>query len=194
MTTAGTPKRSDATKASILVAARERFAADGYERATIRAIATQAQIDPAMVMRYFGSKEGLFAAAAHFELGIPDLRALPQNRLGAELTRHFLGIWEKDETFLALLRAAVTNQSAAERMQQIFLTQVVPALASVIPDRASLPTRAGLISTQFLGLALCRYALRIPPVVAMTPRQLVELLGPVVQQHLTGPLPGPPGS
>ena len=51
------PRRSDATRNAILAAARERFAADGYERATIRAIASQAEIDPAMVMRYFGSKE-----------------------------------------------------------------------------------------------------------------------------------------
>src|SRR5262245_18351681 len=65
-------RRSDATRAAILAAARERFAADGYERATIRAIAADANIDPAMVMRYYGSKERLFAAAAELELHLPD--------------------------------------------------------------------------------------------------------------------------
>jgi AcrR family transcriptional regulator len=182
------PRRSDATKQNILTAARERFAADGYERATIRAIATQAGIDPAMVMRYFGSKEGLFAAAAQFDLRLPDLAPLPPDTLGTTLVGHFLSIWEKDETFLALLRAAVTNQAAVERIQQVFLTQVVPALAAVVPDRASLPTRAGLISTQLLGLALCRYALRIPPVVMLKPKKIIELVGPVVQEYLTGTL------
>ena len=82
----------------------------------------------------------------------------------------------------------VTNQAAVERIQQVFLTQVVPALAAVVPDRASLPTRAGLISTQLLGLALCRYALQIPPVVALKPDQIVRLIGPVLQQHLVGPI------
>jgi AcrR family transcriptional regulator len=61
-------RKSDRTRAAILTAARERFGADGYERATIRAIAADAAIDPAMVMRYYGNKEKLFAAAAEFDL------------------------------------------------------------------------------------------------------------------------------
>ncbi|MEV8534396.1 TetR family transcriptional regulator [Streptomyces sp. NPDC051211] len=55
-------RSSDRTKASILRAARERFAAQGYERTTIRAVAADAAIDPSMVMRYFGSKQRLFDA------------------------------------------------------------------------------------------------------------------------------------
>ena len=73
----GGPRRSDATRAAILEAARERFAADGYERATIRAIARDAGIDPSMVMRYYGNKEGLFAAASEFDLRLPALGAVP---------------------------------------------------------------------------------------------------------------------
>ncbi|MFC7615369.1 TetR/AcrR family transcriptional regulator [Actinokineospora soli] len=65
MTETDKPRRSDATKAAILTAARERFATDGYERATIRSIAADANIDPSMVMRYYGNKEKLFAAAAN---------------------------------------------------------------------------------------------------------------------------------
>jgi AcrR family transcriptional regulator len=179
-------RRSDATKAAILAAARERFARDGYERATIRAIATQAEIDPAMVMRYFGSKEGLFAAAARFDLQLPDLRSVPPEQLGRTLVVHFLDIWEEDDTFFALLRAAVTNEAARERLQTIFATQVVPALAAVIPDRQTVPVRAGLVATQMLGLALCRYVLRLPPVVALRREQLIETIGPIIQQRLTG--------
>src|SRR5688500_17485592 len=110
------PRRSDATRAAILGAARERFAADGYERATIRAIATQAGIDPALVMRYFGSKEGLFADAVQFDLRLPDLSSVPRESIGATLVEHFLEVWENSETFFALLRAAVTNEAAADRM------------------------------------------------------------------------------
>ncbi|MFD6811748.1 helix-turn-helix domain-containing protein, partial [Streptomyces anthocyanicus] len=66
-----TARRSDTTRAAILEAARERFAADGYERATIRAIARDAGIDPSLVMRYFGNKEGLFAAASEIDLALP---------------------------------------------------------------------------------------------------------------------------
>jgi AcrR family transcriptional regulator len=186
--TAPKPRRSDATRAAILSAARERFASDGYERATIRAIATQAEIDPAMVMRYFGSKEGLFAAAAQFDLHLPDLRQVPREDLGAALAGHFLDVWEKDETFCALLRAAATNPVAADRMRAIFQTQVVPVIAAVLPDVASLPTRAGLVSSQMLGLALCRYVLRLPPVRALDRNQIVANIGPTLQRYLTEPL------
>src|SRR5216684_3236324 len=78
-----TSRRSDRTKAAILTAAREHFAASGYERATIRAIARKAAIDAAMVMRYFGTKEKLFAAAAEFDLRLPDLAIVPRGTLGS---------------------------------------------------------------------------------------------------------------
>src|SRR5687768_13126754 len=101
-------QRSEATKAAILAAARARFAAGGYERATIRSIAADANIDPALVMRYFCSKEGLFAAAAEYDLQLPDLAAVPRAALGGVLVGHLLDRWEADDTFMALLRASAT--------------------------------------------------------------------------------------
>jgi AcrR family transcriptional regulator len=86
--------------------------ASGYQAATIRSIAAVAGIDAALVMRYYGNKEGLFAAAAEFDLRLPDLRALPGRQVGAELVGHFLDRWEGDETLMALLRAAVTTEAA----------------------------------------------------------------------------------
>ncbi len=110
-------RRSDATKSAILTAARERFAAEGYERATIRAIANAADIDPAMVMRYFGSKERLFAAAAEFDLRLPDLSGIRRRDVGAVLVGHFFDRWEGDDILMALLRAAASQEAAAARMQ-----------------------------------------------------------------------------
>lgn len=78
-------RRSDATRAAIVAAAREQFAAHGYQAATIRGVASAAGIDPALVMRYFGNKEGLFAAAAEFDLRLPDLRSLSRGTVGAVL-------------------------------------------------------------------------------------------------------------
>ncbi len=82
-------RRSSAeTKAVILAAARERFAESGFERATIRAIAADANIDPSMVMRYFGNKDQLFAAAADFDLDFPDLsERRPRRRRSARWSR-----------------------------------------------------------------------------------------------------------
>jgi AcrR family transcriptional regulator len=183
------PRRSDATRAAILNAARERFAADGYERATIRAIAADAKIDPAMVMRYYGNKEKLFAAAAEFDLRLPDLTQVPRAEIGIRLVRHFVERWEADETLTALLRAAVTNGSAAERMQEIFADQVATTATALSPDPAQTAARAGLVSSQILGVALCRYVLKLLPVVAMDHDEIIAWLGPTVQRYLTAEHP-----
>jgi AcrR family transcriptional regulator len=181
------PRRSDATRAAILAAARERFAADGYERATIRAIAETAGIDPAMVMRYYGSKEKLFATAADFDLRLPDPASLPATGFGTVLARHFVDRWEGDETLMALLRAAVTNDAAAARTRDIFAGQLAPTIAVLCPYPEEAPTRTGLMASQVLGMALCRYVLRLPPVVAMTGDEVVAWIGPTIERYVTAP-------
>ncbi|WP_460108494.1 TetR/AcrR family transcriptional regulator [Streptomyces sp. YKOK-J1] len=182
-------RRSDATRTAILAAARERFAADGYERATIRAIAKDARIDPSMVMRYFGSKEGLFAAAVALDLRLPDLGPVPRDEAGRTLVTHFLGLWEENEELTAVLRVGATNQAGAERMQGIFRDQLLPVARQVCPDPEQVPARAALCAAQLLGLALTRYVLRLPPAVALTREELVAWLGPTVQRYLTAPSP-----
>ncbi|HJS04696.1 MAG TPA: TetR family transcriptional regulator [Variovorax sp.] len=178
-------RRSDATKATILAAARAQFAALGYQATTIRAVANAAEIDPAMVMRYFGNKEGLFAAAADFDLRLPDLAGVPRDALGAALVAHFLDRWEDDETLMALLRTASTNEAAAARMQALFSSQMAPLIARLSGDsRAGAAARAGLIASQVLGLALCRYVLKLPPVVALKRPEIVRRIGATVQSYL----------
>ncbi|MEU5953868.1 TetR family transcriptional regulator [Streptomyces sp. NPDC047525] len=182
---AAPPRRSDATRGAILAAARERFAADGYERATIRAIAKDARIDPSMVMRYYGNKEGLFAAACSIDLRLPDLGAVPREDVGRALVRHFLDVWETDEVLTAMLRVGITNEAGAERMQGIFKDQLLPVARHVCPDPADAPARAGLCASQILGMALTRYVLRFPPVVALSGEEVVDWAGPTVQRYLT---------
>ncbi|MEU4173096.1 TetR family transcriptional regulator [Streptomyces sp. NPDC026665] len=179
------PRRSDRTRAVILDAARRRFAAHGFERTTIRAVAADADIDPSMVMRYYGNKAQLFDAALDIDLDLPDLSAVPAGDRPEALVRHFLRRWEHDEagdTLLLLLRSAVTNEHAAERMHAIFATQVAPALARAAgPEQAA---RAGLVSAQLLGLALTRYILRIPTVADLSPEQIVATLAPAIRATL----------
>ncbi len=177
------PRRSDATRSRILAAARERFAKDGYERATIRSIATDAAIDPALVMRYYGNKEGLFTAAAEFDLHLPAIAEAPTEKVGETLVEHLFARWEVDDTLVALLRASASNEAAAGQIRAIFASQVRTAIASLGGDPKLAPTRAGLISSQFLGFALCRYVLRIPPVVAMKRRDVIKWLAPTIQRY-----------
>ncbi|WP_280258466.1 TetR family transcriptional regulator [Nocardia abscessus] len=180
-------RRSSAqTKAVILEAARERFAADGYDRTTIRAIAGDAGIDPSMVMRYYGSKQQLFASAVDLDLELPDLTVLPPDRVGQALAAHIADRWEGDEALRILLRTAVTDTDSAERMRGIFAAQLVPMIAELTGDPAGAPARAGLAASQALGLALCRYVLFIPPVVDLSREAIIEWLGPTLQRYLVG--------
>jgi len=184
-------RRSDQTRAAILAAARRRFAADGFERTTIRAIAADAGIDPSMVMRYYGSKDGLFSAAADLDLQLPDLASVPREQLGETLVRHWVERWEggsSDELLIVVFRSAITNEAAAERLRTVFGAQVAEAVATIVDDRAEAATRAGLVSTQMLGLALCRYILRLAPVVALDLDTLLATVSDTVQRYLTGPL------
>ncbi len=176
-------RTSQDTKAAILAAARERFGIVGFQGATIRAIAADAGTDPAMVMRYYGSKDRLFAAAAEFDLAFPDFAAGDDRQVGCALVRHFLDRWEGDEALVILLRSSATNEEAAQRMRQIFGTQLRPLVATLAPD-AEADWRSGLIASQILGLALCRFVLRLPPVVAMSRDEVVENFGPTIQRYL----------
>jgi AcrR family transcriptional regulator len=186
-------QQSQRTRSAILRAARARFAADGFERTTIRAVAADARIDPSMVMRYYGSKRGLFAAATNVDLELPDLSGVPTDELGATAVGHFLSRWEgerADDSLRILLASAATNAIAAQQMQEIFRAQLAPVVAAAGPhDPATAAVRAGLVATQMLGFALCRYVLRLPPVVHLERDAVLRWLGPVIQRYLSDPAP-----
>jgi AcrR family transcriptional regulator len=187
---AGGP-RSAGTRAAILEAARAQFVAHGYEGATIRKVATDAGIDPAMVMRYFGSKAGLFAAASAVELRLAPLEGVGRRRLGQVVVRHFLTQWETaplDDPMMFVLRSAATNEGAARRMQDIFIEQVAEPIAAVLDDPDHL-RRAALVSSQLLGVVLCRYILGLEPLASWPAEQVIADVAPAVQRYLTGPLP-----
>ncbi len=184
-TTDGLPARArdaGATREALLAAARRRFGADGYERTTIRAVAGDVGVDAALVIRYFGSKQGLFTRAADLDLGLPDLTGVRAGDLSGVLVERFFAVWEDDDTFLALLRAAATSEVAAEAMREVFAAQVGPALAAVTDDRAA--ERAALVGATVLGFAVARYVLRLPPLVAMTREEVRDRLGPTVRHYL----------
>ncbi|SNS35239.1 TetR/AcrR family transcriptional regulator [Rhodococcoides kyotonense] len=178
------PRSATATRAAILDAARTRFGNDGYERTTMRAVAGDVGVDAAMVVRYFKTKDALFAEAASFELHLPDLHGIAARDLASVLMPRFFDIWEADGTFLALLRAAATSPVAAQAMLEVFASQVAPALSTITPDRHA--ERAALVGSQILGLAFSRYVLRVPPLVTMSHDDIVDWVGPTLTRYLTG--------
>ncbi|CAN5752148.1 TetR family transcriptional regulator [soil metagenome] len=181
-------RNAEGTRADILAAARQRFGAEGYERTTLRAVAADVGVDAALVIRYFGSKQDLFAAAAEFTLDLPDLSDVDPAHLADALLPRFFAVWEYDSTFVALLRAAMTSPVAADTMRRVFATQVAPALATVIKDHHVL--RAGLFGAYIIGLATTRYVIQNPAVADLGHDELVKWIAPVVTQLLVGPAPG----
>ena len=187
MTPSFRPRSASRTRAEILAAARARFGAAGFERTTMRAVAADAGVDPALVMRYFGNKEALFAEAAEFRLHLPDLSGIAPERLAEVLLPHFFAVWEDDPTFLALLRASMTSPAAAAAMQQVFTAQVLPALAVVAPDHPA--ERAAIFGALVLGLAVSRYVLQTPALAALSRAEVIEWAAPLLRQTLTGAAP-----
>lgn len=185
-------RRSVDTKAAILAAARTRFATDGYGPTTIRGVARAAGIDPALVMRYFGSKASLFAAATDIDLQIPDLTNTPADEHGERLVAHFLARWDdrtpEGEVLLILLRSAATDGAAAASMRELFARQLVPGLRPLIADEDQLTRRVGLVASQMLGLAFTRSVLELPPVAEMAAEAVAANIGPTIQRYLHGPL------
>ncbi len=179
----GPTAKSQRTRATIELAARRLFAEQGFERTTIRDIASEAGADPALVIRYFGSKDELFAAVAEPELGLPDLSALDPARIGESLVRHFLDLWDGASGLPVLLRSAASNPAAAEQLRKVFATQVFPVIAAA-GARETAPMRAGLVASQLLGLALTRYILALPPVVALEREIIIREIGRTVQRYV----------
>jgi AcrR family transcriptional regulator len=183
------PRRSDPTRARILEAARRRFAREGYAATTIRSVAADARIDPSMVMRYYGSKEGLFVAAADIDLRLPELAQTPRADWGERLVRHFFARWDGrpgEGTLALLLRSAATNPHAAERLRTVAAGQIADALARGGVDEPE--RRAALVASQMVGLAFVRYVLAAPPLAHAPPEQLAADIGPTLQRYLTAPL------
>jgi AcrR family transcriptional regulator len=178
-------RKSDRTRAAILDAAQKLFAQHGHGRTTVRDIAAKASIDPALVIRYFGSKDELFVRAAAFDLRMPDLSKVKRSQIGDTLIRRFLELGEGFTGMTVLLRSAASNDYAASRVRELFAAQVLPAFARV-GSRADAAERAGLVASQLLGLALCRYILKIPPVAEMSAQEIVKHIGPTIQRYASG--------
>ncbi|MEU5939758.1 TetR family transcriptional regulator [Micromonospora sp. NPDC047548] len=183
------------TRQAILAAARAAFAERGFDAASIRAIATAAGVDPALVHHYFGTKEELFRATVDIPLDpaelLPAVLAGGAEGVGERLVRMFLGVWDSPAgaAAVALLRSAVNNQWTARLLREFLVTQVLRRVLDHLDIApAELPLRGSLVATQMIGLAMMRYVIRLEPVASADPETLVAALGPTVQRYLTGDL------
>jgi AcrR family transcriptional regulator len=183
------------TREAILEAARRLFAEKGYTGASLRTIAAEAGVDPALIRHFFGDKDGLFSATLEFSMDIPhrmqEVLHGDRETLGVRFTDMYLRLWEEPRTghvLQAMLRSAVTTDQAAGMLREFIharvLHAVVPALGG---DDAA--RRVTVAASHLIGVAIARHVVRVEPLAHMPRAELVALVGPVIQGYLVGPLP-----
>jgi AcrR family transcriptional regulator len=186
------------TRADILAAARASFAELGYDRTSVRGIAARAGVDPALVHRFFGSKDDLLVAALTVMMSprerIPDLMEGEQTELGERLMRYFLSVWEQSpsrEVLIGMLRSSMSNEHAATLLREFFGGEVLARVAGALGHEDAW-LRATLVASQLLGVAMVRYIIRIEPLASASAETIVAAYAPTLQRYLTEELRLPP--
>lgn len=176
-------ERRRRSEAAILAAARELFAGEGFERTTIRSVAGRAGVDPALVMQYFGSKEGLFAAAAkwhemHSTMFTASREDLPRAALDDMLSR--MDDPEGGEAAVALMRSCLTHPVAASVMRdEVMCDRKARVEATLGGEDAAL--RAGVFAAVMMGLSMARYLLEVEPVASASREDLHRVVEPLLR-------------
>ena len=182
----GTPD----TREAILTEARRQFATRGYDATSLRGIAADAKVDPALLIHYFGTKEGLFTAATGLPARLSDLFAgldgSDVHESADALVRGYLQVVDSDQSrnaILALVRSAVSQEKAAAMLRE-FLTAELLSVIAGWTQAPNAPLRAALVAAQLVGIAMLRHVVRVEPVVRASPDEIVALVAPVIEQYL----------
>jgi AcrR family transcriptional regulator len=199
MSSESSPKRSGrrpgptTTREAITEAARRQFAELGYDRATLRGIAGEAGVDAALVMRFYGSKEALFRevmalppAVAEAMAGLADG---PTESVGRRLAEVIVGMLEDPRSrsiVLGRIRSASSHPEAAALVRETVERDVGRLVATLTDDEPE--TRAVLVGSQVVGLALARHVVHVEPLASMPAGDVVDYIAPTFQHYLVGPL------
>jgi len=169
------------------------FAELGYERTTLRGVAAQAGVNPALIYHFFGTKDELLAATLNLPIDpafITDALHNNPGREGYELIRRALAAWQQPqvrEHFQALLRAGISHDRAAEALRNLFSTQLLDAFAVATP-RPDGQLRAALVASQIAGIAVLRFMIGVEALADADDETIVDAVGPTLQRYLTGDL------
>jgi len=179
------------TREAILAVARRRFGTGGFDATSIRSIATEAHVDPALLIHYFSTKEGLFVAAIGLgqrpsEL-LDDLGSLPLREAAEKVVRVYLEIVDSDESrnaILSLVRSAVSNEKAAGMLRE-FLSREFVGVVTSLSDEPDARLRASLIASQLIGIAMLRHVIHVDPLARAKREEIVALVAPRIESYLT---------
>jgi AcrR family transcriptional regulator len=175
----------------VLRAAKQRFAEQGYEKTTLRAIASDAHVDPSMVLYLFGSKAELFRESLRLIVDPGVLVAALRDGdgdVGTRMVRTYLEIWEHPDTatsMVAMLQSATSNSDAHEAFRAFMQNYVLTAVSGVLGGGEHARLRAILAATNLVGTAILRYVVRVPPLATLPVDDVVRLVAPSVTRYLT---------
>ncbi|WP_277452740.1 TetR family transcriptional regulator [Janibacter sp. DB-40] len=180
------------TRAEILDVARGLFAAKGYDGTSVRGVAREAGVDPALVHHYFDGKPGLFSEVVGVPAGIEEqitaAVAGPHEGAGERVVRTFLRVWDGPEgrdRFRALVGAVASHEEAAHLLRDFVSRSILRSLAHIFGDEDVLPDLAvAAVGAQLVGMALLRYLLEVPPMADADPEEIVAVLAPPIQALL----------
>lgn len=180
------------TRATILDAARRHFSAHGYDRATIRGIAGEAGVDPALVHHYFGTKDALFAAALDIPVNpaqfLPGLLAEGLDGAGERIVTTLVTVWDTTGSgpLLMVLRSLAAQGQMVETIREFLTHNVLRPITTALQDEPQGRLRATLAVSQIAGLVMARYVLRLEPLASADRETVVRLVGPTIQRYFTG--------
>jgi AcrR family transcriptional regulator len=182
------------TRGRILDAARAAFGERGFDGATMRDVAARAEVDPALVHHYFGTKQQLFVAAMEmpvdFAVLVPRLIDGPEDRVGERFVAFILELWDRPEVrplLLGLVRSATTDPVAGAMMRRLLEEGPLLAIASAL-HRPDARLRASLAGSQFIGLLLARFVVGVEPLASAERQAVIRTVGPTIQRYLVGDL------
>ncbi len=185
---------TSASRQAIHEAARARFAKDGYAATTIRKVAADVGVDAALVMQFYRSKDELFAAVMSLSpLALSRFAKAfenPDDTIGERIARSFLGVWEGQaedaEPLLAMLRGAISNETAATQLQDFIQTRLVEEISPKLGGDQAATLRAGLVSAMLIGVIVGRQVVRVPALAEADRETVIQTLAPALQTVLMG--------
>jgi len=184
------PGRSG-TREAILAAARRQFAAQGYDRTTMRGIAAEAGVDQALVAHFFGAKQRLFVEVVRLPFApseiLPRLLEGDRDGLGERIARFIASVLEDPEgraRVIGVVRAAASEPEVARMLREFMQGELWSPLAAhlAVPDAE---LRVTLAASQIVGLVMVRHVIAAEPLASLPGDELVEHLAPALQRHLT---------
>lgn len=190
---------SNDSRELILAAARRLFAEHGFDGTSLRQVAREAGVDPAMVHHFFKGKDELFALSIELPADpvqvLAGVESFDPGERAEQIVQAVLRLWESpaQHNLVAFLRGTIGSKAKTAMLRELVSRTILQRIMAGLPGPAEeLTLRGNLVATQVVGLMLARYVIRLEPLASVPPDEVVKLVAPNIRRYLAGPLEGFP--